>query len=47
MQNISPVSELLQMLAVGDSAILKIPLKEDEKVKDLTDSDSLIFMLGF
>lgn len=43
MQNISPVSELLQMLAVGDSAILKIPLKEDEKVKDLTDSDSLIF----
>ena len=43
MQNISPVSELLQMLAVGDSAVLKIPLKEDEKVKDLTDSDSLIF----
>lgn len=43
MQNISPVSELLQMLAEGDSAILKIPLKEDEKVKDFTDSDSLIF----
>jgi FKBP-type peptidyl-prolyl cis-trans isomerase len=45
MQNISPVSELLQILSKGDSAILKIPLDEDEKVKDLTDSDSLIFYI--
>ncbi len=43
MENMSPVSELLQILAKGDSAILKIPLKDEEKRRDMVDSDTLIF----
>ena len=45
MQNMSPVSELLQILGIGDSAVLKIPLMDEEKRKDMVDSDTLIFYI--
>ena len=45
-ENLSPVSELLQILSKGDSAILKIPLKKEEKLEEFADSDSLIFYIN-
>ena len=41
--DLAPVSEMLLYLAKGDSAILKVPLSKERKVKEFADSDTLIF----
>ena len=43
LKNLSPVSELIRMLSKGDSAILKLPLSKEEKIDELSNSDTLIF----
>ncbi len=44
-KDLTAAAEVLYQLSKGDSAILYIPLEENEKIKELEHSDTLIFQL--
>lgn len=44
-KDLTAVSEVLYKLAKGDSAIITVPLTEDQKIQELKNSDTIFFFL--